>query len=112
MIAGRIEFVPEPPRFERADVDIWIEDTTYADAAAVEIFHTRLTSVSYDSAAGGLPFTLDYTPTHEPGRTYSFGVLVDVDGDGRPSRGDYISFEAVRVPVDGSEARVRVRRID
>ena len=28
-------------------------------------------------------------------------VLVDLDGDGRPGSGDYISYQAVRVPEDG-----------
>ena len=112
MVEGRIEFVPDRPHFDAADVHVWIEDTTYADTHAVAVFHLRLARVSHAGEPGGIPFTLNDNPQRPKGRTYSLAVLVDMDGDGEPGRGDYVSFEAVRVPEDGSVARVRVQRIE
>ena len=112
MVEGRIEFASESPHFDGADVHVWIEDTTYADEDAMPIFHLRMPHVSYAAEPEGLLFRLDYDQQRPEGRTYTLSVLVDLDGDSRPGRGDYISDQAVRVPEAGAVARVRVRRID
>ena len=112
MIEGRIEFVPKRPHLEAANVHVWIEDTTYADAPAVEVFRRRMSGVSYAGDAEGIPFTLDDTPDRPEGRTYTLSVFVDMDGDGKPGRGDYVSYQAVSVPREGTLARVRVQRIE
>ena len=110
MVAGRIEFLPERPHLPAADVHVWIEDATYADAPAVRVFQKRMPAVSYAGESEGIPFILDYNP--EPSnRTYTLGVLVDLDGDSLAGRGDYVSAQAVKVPKDGTVARVRVQRI-
>ena len=110
MVAGRIEFLPERPHLRAADVHVWIEDSTYADAPAARVFQKRMPAVSYGGEPEGIPFMLDYDP--EPSnRTYTFGVLVDLDGDSKAGRGDYVSNQAVKVPMDGTVARVRVQRI-
>jgi hypothetical protein len=110
MVAGRIEFLPERPQLKAADVHVWIEDVTYADAPAVRVFEQRMAGVAYEGEPDGLPFTLDYNP--EPSnRSYNLGVLVDLDGDSKAGRGDYVSYQAVALPLDGSVARVRVQRI-
>jgi hypothetical protein len=111
MVEGRIEFVPEPVRFDAADVHVYVEDTTYADESALELFHLRMPGVSY-AGGEGIAFTLDYSPQQPAGRTRTLRVLVDLDRDGRPGPGDYVSYQAVRVPEEGAIARVRVRRID
>jgi hypothetical protein len=69
-------------------------------------------AVAPPAAPEGLAFTLDYEPGAVEGRSCSLGVLVDVDGDGVPGRGDYVSYQAVRVPAPGEPALVRVRRIE
>ena len=112
MVEGYIEFVPERPRFDAADVHVWIEDTTYADADAVRLFHLHMPNVSYAGDPAGLAFKLDYEAAPAESRTYTLSALVDLDGDGVPGRGDYISDQAVRLPEDGRLARVRVRRIE
>jgi hypothetical protein len=111
MVQGRIEFVPEAGRFDRADVHVYVEDTTYADDNAVELFHMRLPGVSYGGDEG-IAFTLDYNPPQSAGRARTLRVLVDMDRDGRPGRGDYVSYQAVTLPEEGVIARVRVRRIE
>jgi hypothetical protein len=112
MVEGRIVFVPHPPRFEKADVHVWVEDTTYADVDAVPLARTVIAAVTPPSEPEGLRFLLDYDHQPQAGRSCSLGALVDVDGDGVPGRGDYVSYQAVSVPAPGETARVRVRRID
>lgn len=109
---GRIVFVPHPPGFERADVHVWVEDTTYADADALPLARTVMPALAPPAEPEGLVFRLEYEPEHQAGRDRSIAVLVDVDGDGVPGRGDYISFQAVRLPAPGETAIVRVRRIE
>lgn len=111
MVTGRIEFVPDRPHFDAADVHVWVEDTTYADAHAARIFHHRMSHVSYHGETEGIPFALDYNRPRPPGRTLSLSVLVDLDGDGLPGQGDYVSFQAVTIPEAGTVACVRVQRI-
>ena len=111
MVTGRIEFVPDQPHFDAADVHVWVEDTTYADAYAARVFHHRMSDVSYHGELEGIPFALDYNLPRPVGRTYSLSALVDLDGDGKPGRGDYVSFQAVAIPQEGTVACVRVRRI-
>ncbi len=111
MVTGRIEFVPDRPQLSAADVHVWIEDTTYADAYAARVFHHQMSQVAYRGEPEGIPFTLDYNPQRPAGHTYTLSALVDLDGDGRPGRGDYVSFQAVAIPQEGTVACVRVQRI-
>jgi hypothetical protein len=112
-VSGRIEFGPERPRPGEADVHVWIEDTTYADAPAIRVAEQRLTHVFADTEPGDIPFTLEWDDERwrSPGHTYSVAAFVDVDRDGRPGRGDYICYEAAPVPRPGTTARLRVQRI-
>jgi hypothetical protein len=111
MIEGRIELATEPAPFMAADVHIRVEDTTYLDVAAHVLFHHLMSGVSSADLAKGLSFTLDYAAQPPAGRTHTLSVLVDVDRDGRPGRGDYISHQAVRVPAAGAVAVIPVTRI-
>ena len=92
---------------------MWIEDTTYADAPAIRVVERSMTDVSYDGDPDGIPFTLEWDaePSRSPGRSCSVVAFVDLDGDGRPGRGDYVCYQAVPVPRPGTVARVRVQRI-
>jgi hypothetical protein len=112
MVEGRIVFVPHPPAFEQADVHVRVEDTTYADAEAVALARVVIPGVAPPAEPDGLAFRLDYEHEAVAGRSCSLAVLVDVDGDGVPGRGDYVSYQAVRVPAPGETALVRVRRIE
>jgi hypothetical protein len=112
-VFGRIDFGAERPRLREAVVDVWIEDTTYADAPAVRVAERRMTDVSYDGDADGIPFTLEWDDERSPAaeRGYSVVAFIDVDGDGRPGRGDYVCSQAVPMPRTGTVARLRLQRI-
>ena len=112
-MSGRIEFEPEWPRLRQATVHVWIEDTTYADAPARRVAERLLADVSYDGDARGIPFTLEWDdePSLPASHSYSVAAFIDLDGDGRPGRGDYVCDRAASAPRRGGEARVHVRRI-
>lgn len=111
-MSGRIEFGSAPPRLRAPVVQVWIEDTTYADAPAIRLAERRMTGADYDGDPDGIPFTIEWDERQRsPGHTYSIAALVDVDRDGRAGPGDYLCTEAVTVPPAGTPARVRVQRI-
>ena len=112
MVEGRIEFGLAPPCIDAADVYVDVEDTTYADAPAVKVFRERLTGMSYGGEPEGMVFRMHYIPQRRAGATHTLRVLVDLDRDGQPGRGAYVSYQAVRVPEAGAVAHIRVRRID
>jgi hypothetical protein len=112
VVEGRIDFGPEAPCIDAADVYVYVEDTTYADAPAITVYRERLLGVSYAGDPGGIVFTLDYQAHRPANATHTLRVLVDLDRNGRPGRGDYVSYLAVHVPVGGAVAQVPVRRID
>lgn len=112
MVEGRIDFGSEPPCIDAADVYVYVEDTTYTDALAVMVYCERLLGVSYAGEPGGIVFKLDYHQQRSANATHTLRVLVDVDRNGRPGRGDYMSYQSVHVPVGDAVAHVPVRRID
>jgi hypothetical protein len=112
MLEGRVELVSEPPSFDSADVHVWVEDTTYVDAPAVRISQQVIPHASHASLREGIPFRLELDRPVARGRTRTIAALVDLDGDGRAGRGDFISFESIRVPDDNTFVRVRVKRIE
>jgi hypothetical protein len=104
-IRGQIVFEGDAPFLETGRVHVFLEDTTYADASAIIVRHDVL-------AAGALVFEMTGL-TVEPQRVYTIRVLVDLDGDGRVSRGDFITTESYPVLTRGrpAEVTVVVRRI-
>ena len=111
-MTGRIVFGEDAPVFTGARVSIRLEDTTYADAPARAIAERVLESVAYDGGATGIPFSLD-TPAATERVRMTLQVLVDLDGDGKATPGDYINMVSVPVPPDAAaeEIEVPVRRI-
>lgn len=111
-VEGQIVFGDDARVFERATVELILEDTTYADAPAIPQARLVLRAVSYDGRPGGnIPFSLQREPV-PPGRRQSLRVLVDLDRDGRQGRGDYCNTESVPVPPGPVRGLVvRVKRI-
>lgn len=92
-----------------ASVIVQLRDTSLADAPAVVLSEAReVVSGRGDELAH---VELELEPS---GRRSALTVwaLVDVDADGRTSRGDYVTTQAFEVPVDVRGAlRVSVKRV-
>lgn len=112
-LRGEIVFADDAPPFSGATLYVSLEDTTYADADSVTIERLVRRGVAHDPRAGGrLAFELHGEVPDERAR-YTLSVLIDLDGDGRASRGDYVNKQDYPVLTRGhpNEVSVRVERI-
>ena len=110
-VTGRILFGDDTTAFSDATAYLFVEDTTYADAPAVVLASWRKAGVAYPAAAAGIPFEVDVDPDPSEGRRCTLRVLVDLDGDGSVSRGDYLNVESVQVRPGAGAVDVRVKRV-
>ena len=76
-----------------ADVYVRLEEVSRADAAATRVTETVLRGVQLRPGFGAIPFELQDVST-KPGGRYAVRVHVDVDRDGKVSRGDYVSTQS------------------
>ncbi len=90
-IQGNILFDSQKAPVENATVYIRLEDVSLVDAPSTVIAETSIKDVSLTpGSANSIPFTLVF-PELADNRSYSLRVHVDVDGDGRVSKGDYVT---------------------
>jgi hypothetical protein len=96
-----------------ATVYVRVLDTSRADASAVMVSTLTIRDIALDlMERDGIDFSLDIQAV-DPRITYTVSVLVDLDGDGQSSPGDYRSMRAYPVLTHGHGNRVEVlaRRI-
>lgn len=97
MVSGEIHFARQPNLPADARVYVRLLDTSIADAPARLMAEQVLTDVWRQANAGEpLAFALTGAPGDER-NSYTLAVLVDVDGDGRTSRGDFITMQSYPV---------------
>ena len=83
-------------------------DVGAADASSRVIAEQVLTDISQKASSGqSIPFVLYGAIPDERG-SYTISVHVDVDGDGKISRGDYITMQSYPVLTFGYPDRVSV----
>lgn len=114
LLRGRVVFDESVESFAGATLYVFLEDTTLADESALKIAEQVTKGVAYDAdARNSLPFALDGTIPDRRAH-YSVRVLVDLNGDGRVSRGDFVSVESYPVLTwsHPSVVTVRVERVD
>ena len=108
VIEGEVIFPKGTKPISGATLIATLQDTREADAPARIVRKHMLPSVSHDPARSrSLPFSLEYDAPASLGLTVS--VLVDLDGDGRTSPGDFINMESYRVKSEVNRQKVRVR---
>jgi hypothetical protein len=112
LVRGEIVFDDHPPSFGIATIHVFVEDTTLADAPARVLLHHVVENVSPDMLHGGRATFALRGRLPEARATYTVRVLVDVDGDGKASRGDYVSTVSYPLAAPGrSTLSIRVRPI-
>lgn len=108
LLRGEIVFDEGPSSLVKATLHIYLEDTTLADASAKVVLHHVVENITTHMVqAARIPFTLDGTMP-DPQADYTVRVLVDVDGDGGISHGDYINTISYPVLTRGNPDRVIV----
>jgi hypothetical protein len=108
-IAGTIEFqdVAEPAM--GVTVRVRVQDTVRADAKARTVAEQVIPNVTIVTGAPALPFRVEGVP-EDPNAQYTVRVHADVDGDGRVSKGDFISMQSFPAKTGGEEALAVVAR--
>jgi len=91
-----------------ATVYVRLLDTSRADAPAVTLSTLTLKEVALDvMEQDGVNFAMDITGV-DAHAYYIVSVLVDLNGDGQSSRGDYLSMQAYPVLTHGHGNQVEV----
>jgi uncharacterized lipoprotein YbaY len=112
-VTGRIRLEGWQGEPGPATVYVRVLDTSQADAPAVMVSTLTLKEVALDlMEQDGIEFSVEI-PAVDPRTRYTVSVLVDLDGDGQSSPGDYRSMQAYPVLTHGHGNRVEVcaRRI-
>ncbi len=96
-IHGEVVMKPSGASFKDANLLIFVEDVSVKDARARYLAKKEIRKISHDGRPNSvLRFKIeDLKP--EPGHRYQVRVLVDLDRNGRISRGDYRSVRATSV---------------
>jgi hypothetical protein len=115
-VSGRVVLDGWQGEIGPATVYVRLEDTGRVDAPARTVALQTLAGVALDDVPEeGIEFALE-VPEEDPRwpwTQYTVSVLVDLDGDGQSSVGDYRSMRAYPVLTQGYGHRVdvHVRRI-
>lgn len=113
LVHGRIVFDESAESFTGATLYVFLEDTTYADDSAVKVAEQITKDVAYDARThNSLPFAL-YGEVPDQRAHYTVRVLVDLNGDGKTSRGDFINMESYPVlsRENPTDVTIRVERV-
>ena len=107
-VSGKI--VLQSWRGERGTSTVYIrlQDTSRIDAPALTVSESIFQGVDMDELRGaGIDFRLEVDEV-DPRSRYEVRVLVDLDGDGRLSAGDYTNTMAYPVLTRGQPDHVEV----
>jgi hypothetical protein len=107
MMRVRVEIIaaaPAPP--EGAPVIVQIRDTAMQDVSSTIMAETLGT---VEQVSDTEPFAIAEVDCPQQGAMPTVWVHVDVDRDGRVSKGDYITTQSY--PVSSSTVRVEVKKV-
>jgi hypothetical protein len=108
LVTGRICL--EGWQGERGPATVYVRllDTSRADAPALTVSILTFKRVALDvMEQDGTDFVMDIAEV-DPHAHYTVSVLVDLNGDGQSSRGDYQSMQAYPVLTHGHGNRVDI----
>ena len=109
LVSGEIHFAQKPQLPSDAKAHVRLLDTSMADAPSRLVAETVLKDISQQANLGNpIPFVLNGDPPHERG-SYTISVLVDLDGDGKASPGDFINTQSYPVLTFGYPNNVSVQ---
>jgi hypothetical protein len=112
VISGTIQF--EDVRRLVPDVTVYVrvEEVSRLDAPASRIAEVVLRGVRVLPGSPSIPFTV-HDVVLDPSGRYVLRVHADVDGDGRVTRGDYVSVQSYPVPTsaDAGGVAIAVREV-
>jgi len=107
-VDGELVFPPGTPHLVGVIVHILLEDVSYSDAPANVLAEQEIPTLTHRPGTDP-PVRFHLTvPAPDPRASYAVRAHVDVDGDGRVSRGDYLSMQSYPVLTQGHPSSVSV----
>lgn len=113
LLRGEVVFEEGAHSFTDATLRVSLLDTSLADAPSKTVLSQVVKNVSYDSEhPQKLTFALSGAVPDEDAQ-YTVRVHLDLNGDGRISRGDYINMQSYPVLTRGrpNVVSVQVKRL-
>ena len=105
-ISGTIDFQGVDKPVSDATVYVRAQDISRADARATTVVEQVINHVNIVPQGPPITFTLRISPS-ESGH-YVVRVHADVDGDGKVSRGDYVSTQSYPVDVSAEQSGLTI----
>lgn len=101
LVTGQIVIAAATPSLSGATIHVYLEHTSYADAAASTVAETTIANVGHRAGSETtLAFALDSAPRMppiDPHNDYTVRVWLDCDGDGNDGPGDLYSHQSYPV---------------
>jgi uncharacterized lipoprotein YbaY len=96
--------------FDKATIYVRIEDTSEADTSSKILSEQKLENVSFnpDVDQHVIRFNISI-PTIEKNRMYTVSVHIDINGNGKLDKGDYINMESFPLPLQDSKNKLVVK---
>jgi hypothetical protein len=109
LLTIQVVFDESAPSFHAAKLYASVEDVSRADTASVSLGSLVMGDISHTAGETHGPELTLPVSVPDPGAYLAVRVHIDLDGDGRYSRGDFISMESYPVLTRGHPSRVTVR---
>ncbi len=108
LVEGKIVFDQYAKSFSHGTVYIYLEDVSMADVLSKVICEDVIADVNYDATSNT---TIDFglygkIPNYQA--RYAVRVHVDIDRDGKVTKGDFINMESYYVITHGNPNNVSV----
>ena len=114
VVKGEINFAGSPDLPASAKAYVRLRNTSLADAASAVVAEQVIDHVDrFVSKGEKVRFVLEPNSIDERD-SYNVSVLVDIDGDGKVSKGDYISMQSYPVLTYGypNEVTIEVKPVE
>ena len=107
VVKGELKFEGSPDLPASAKAYVRLLNTSMADAPSAAVAEQVIDVARFLSKGEKVAFVLEPHSIDERD-TYTVSVLVDLDGDGKISKGDYISMQSYPVLTHGSPNQVTI----
>ncbi|HEX5734974.1 MAG TPA: YbaY family lipoprotein [Blastocatellia bacterium] len=114
LVSGEILFAEQPHLPSDVKAYVRLSDVGMADAPSRLVAEEVLTDIAQKANSGKpIPFVL-YGALQDQRGSYAISVLVDVDGNGKISSGDFINMQSYPVLTFGypSHVAVQVKKVN
>jgi hypothetical protein len=108
-VQGEVAFDEQAQAFTGATLFVSLRKTTLMDTHSDVIAREVVKDVAYDPGTGNTIAFIVWGNVPDLRDTYTIDVLLDLNGDGQISRGDYINAESYRVLTRGYPSKVSVK---